>query len=345
MGWIRFGPFLIDELECGSSCLSDVQADAALFVPGWEDRAVAFLQKGRISARSHAILKFEPPPDARAAVEEQIKSISLQYPGVSILDFDKSTFVEQNAHKIRGVLRQLSEQGANSIFIDISVLPRVYIQSMLGWIFIDGLFSNVVMGYAEGLYDHPVNEDGVEQSGVKFSAARPLTGMAGPCREKRLVTVLGGERANCYALIERMAPDYIHVFATRSGRHVEFDKVLNVQIEKIKVEYSGKVIQQADVDAFSVKSFLSACDLNLFREKKDVATTIYAGGTKPHAVATAIVAAACRNTVEARVRLISEYVPKQVRWSGRYHIFRVVDLRSWKLPGLSVWAQSNQAQG
>lgn len=334
--WERLGPFLYRQYESSAAAPARVNVGLALFTPGWEARNLAGLDATAVIAKANHLLDFQTPPEFTARVSAQKTALKAKLNGAKTLKLALSSATDLNMNQIRTLLRSYFAQGHSSIFIDVTSLPKAYIQSTLGCIFVDGLFPHVTVGYAEGVYQPIPGDRTAELRAVDFESAKPLLGRAGPCREKRLFAFLGVERANCYALIERVAPDYIHVFATRSDRHPGLHAENDLQVEKIKAEYADRVVQIDQVDAFSMKSFFDVIDMNHLKSG-DTANMLFAAGTKPHAVAAALLAAAHKDTLDLRYRRPASYPDREVTFGGRYFLFEMVDLRSERLPACDIW--------
>ena len=334
--WERLGPFLYRQYESSASAPASVNVGLALFTPGWEARNLAVLDVTSVVAKASHLLDFETPPEFTARVNAQKAALRAKFKGTKALKLSLSSATDVNMNQIRSVLRGYFGQGHSSIFIDITSMPKAYIQSILGCIFVDGLFPHVTVGYAEGVYQPIPGDRTAELRAVDFESAKPLLGRAGPCRQKRLFAFLGVERANCYALIEKVTPDYIHVFATRSDRHPDLHPENDLQIEKIKAEYADRVVQISEVDAFSMKSFFDAIDVNHLKSS-DTANMLFAAGTKPHAVAAALLAAAHKDSLDLRYRRPASYPDREVTFGGKYFLFEMVDLRSERLPSCEIW--------
>ncbi len=335
--WERLGTFIYRQYESSAVAPAQLNVGLALFTTGWEARNLAGLDAVTVAAKANHLLDFKTPPEFAARVNAQRTALRAHVKGAKTLKLGLSSATDLNMFHIRTLLRGYFGNGQTSIFIDITSMPKAYIQSILGSIFVDGLFPHVFIGYAEGVYQ-PVTEDRkAELRAVDFESAKPLLGRAGPCREKRLFAFLGVERANCYALIEKVAPDYIHVFATRSDRHPELHPENDLQVEKIRAEYADRVVQIDKVDAFSMKSFFDVIDMDLLTGGKDTANMLFAAGTKPHAVAAALLAAAHRDTLDLRYRRPASYPDREVTFGGRYFLFEMVDLRSERLPACDIW--------
>jgi len=334
--WGRLGPFLYRQYESSAAAPAQVNVGLALFTPGWEARNLASLDATSVVAKANHLLDFQTPPAFTARVNAQKAALKARFKGAKALGLSLSSATDVNMNQIRTLLRGYFAQGHSSIFIDITSLPKAYIQSTLGCIFVDGLFPHVTVGYAEGVYLPIPGDRTAELRAVDFESAKPLLGRAGPCREKRLFAFLGVERANCYALIEKVTPDYIHVFATRSDRHPDLHPENDLQIDKIKAEYGERVAQISEVDAFSMKSFFDAIDMNHLKSG-DTANMLFAAGTKPHAVAAALLAAAHRDSLDLRYRRPASYPDREVTFGGRYFLFEMVDLRSERLPSCDIW--------
>lgn len=332
--WFRSGPFLIRERAVRDRV--QVDAQVALFTPGWEVRAVAVSDIVDCGDAESRILDFDVPPSAISIIDAQKAKLVAANRRCEAINLLSSIELDSNVHKIKMELRKLYLEGHNHLFVDITSLPKSYIQAITSWLFVEGLFPHVTFGYAEGVYGPTAPPSASEQS-VSFECVKPMIGMTAPCREKRLIAVLGGERANCYALIERIAPDYIHLLGTQSENHEELKAGITAQLDKIKIEYGDRLVQNSMIEAFSLRAFLSAIDVSILTEDRAVATTIFAGGTKPHALAAAILAAAHREIVELRYRRPTAYPQNAVGWSGRYFIYEVVDLRSERLPLCKVF--------
>ncbi len=335
--WERLGTFLYRQFEASGGAPVQLNVGLALFTPGWEARNLAGLDAVTVANKANYLLNFQAPPEFTARVSAQRTVLKARLKGAKTLKLGLSSATDVNMNQIRTLLRDYFGQGQSSIFIDITSLPKAYIQSILGSIFVDGLFPHVIVGYAEGVYQPIAGDRNAELRAVDFESAKPLLGRAGPCREKRLFAFLGVERANCYALIEKVAPDYIHIFATRSERHPELHPENDLQVEKIRAEYADRVVQIDNVEAFSMKSFFDVIDMDLLRGGKDTANMLFAAGTKPHAVAAALLAAAHKDTLDLRYRRPASYPDREVAFGGRYFLFEMVDLRSERLPACDVW--------
>lgn len=332
--WYRSGPFLLREREV--STRQPVKAGFVLLTPGWEARSLAVLEILDCPGAKVYLLDFEVSPESSEVVNKSKAALAKFSPDVEALSLRKSVDLDQNVHTIKSTVRSAFQAGIYELFIDITSLPKSYIQSLASWIFSEGLFPHVTFGYAEGVYMNSLRAPETDRA-VSFETVKPMIGMKAPCQAKRLIAILGGERANCYALIERSAPDHIHLLGTTSDRHVELKSGIEAQLGKIKVEYGDRLVQEEIVSAFSLRSLLDAIDFENIKENKSVATTIFAGGTKPHALAASIVALANSDVVELRYRKVQDYIPTEVTWSGRYFLYDIVDLRSERLPSCEIF--------
>lgn len=334
--WTPFGPFLLKQQTLVKKETRAIEADVAFVLAGWEERAIAFKDFCTFSTKNLKLFDFKAPDKSADLVHAQKFILNQIYPSIENIALRLSTDVDINLNTIRERLNKLSRSGVSSLFLDVTCMPKTYVQSIIGFIFTETLFGRVTIGYAEGTYAGMGRETSLEPASVSFESAKPMIGGGGPVREKRLHVVLGAERANCYALIEKMAPDYIHLLATTSARHPRLREAVDLQINKIMSEYGDKVVETRDVEAFSILDFTSAFSIKETKLNQDIANTIYVGATKPLAVAAAIVACATGN-MDLRYRKVREYPISKVGKSAYYHLFDIVDLRSERLINCGVW--------
>lgn len=329
----RFGPFVLRETVHTASAPAVVACDAGLFTPSWEARADAWRTAVDLTCPRLAYLNFALDGVVDVVLTAQLASAKTSV--TAAIPLRPSVEIEINRKTLLDRLRTWSLEGADSLFIDITSLPKAYIQSLICSIFSEGLFASVTLGYAEGRYRPPSDDEAMETA-IDFGSANIMSGGVSPCREKHLITVLGGERANCYALIERIAPDTLKVLATRSAAHPEQADGIKTQVEKLKTVYADRLAEVKDVEAFSIQSFLEAVDPARLRAETSATTSIFAAGTKPHAVASAILASSISG-LDLRYRRVRGYSPTPVEWAGRYYLYDVIDLRSPALARCQPW--------
>ena len=329
----RFGPFVLRETVHEASVPATLACDAALFTPSWEARADAWRAAVSLTCPRLAYLNFALDDVNAAVLSAQLSKAKAS--GAVAIPLRSSVDVEINRKTLLDRLRTWSTEGADALFIDITSLPKAYIQSLICSVFSEGLFARLTLGYAEGRYVPPSDDEAMETA-IDFGSANIMSGGVSPCREKHLITVLGGERANCYALIERIAPDTLRVLATRSAAHPEQADGIKTQVEKLKTVYADRLAEVREVDAFSIQSFLEAVDPARLRAETSATTSIFAAGTKPHAVASAILASSISG-LDLRYRRVKAYAPTPVEWAGRYFLYEVLDLRSPALARCQPW--------
>lgn len=338
--WFKLGPLLVRERLAGVGNRMALRPDFAIFTAGWERRNLAWIEAIDVNVKEATILNFKVEAERSDVTGGQSGKFidALSSNESKILNLRSSTEVRENLNIIKNLVRDRFSSSDTSIFIEITSLPKVYVQALVGWILLQGLHARVMVGYAEGIY--PIGQESAVSSfgSAEFEVVPPMIGSVGPCREKRLFAILGAERANCYALIERIGPDYIHVFATRSAGHPQFDAAIDAQLAKISAEYSDKLVQNVDVDAFSPVALLSQIDIAKLDADPRICMTVFAAGTKPHAFAAALLGAAYPNLLNLRYRKVSKYTPREVEWKGRYFIYETVDLRSERLSRDDVWS-------
>lgn len=329
----RFGPFVIQERTLDVEERAVLDCDIALIVPSWENRAEAWTRVLALGAERLTYLDFDVEGLRNEVLEAQIGTARKW--GATPIVLRASVQIEVNRKTLLDNFRSWSAQGSRTLFIDITSLPKAYIQFLVCSIFSEGLFARLIIGYAEGRYEPPSDSEALETA-IDFGSANIMSGGVSPCREKHLVVVLGGERANCYALIEKMTPDALRVLATRSMDHPEQAVGIETQIEKLKTVYADRLECVREVDAFSVRSFLDAVNPDRLRAGAQATTSVFAAGTKPHALASAILASSVPG-VDLRYRRAGAYRPTPVDWAGRYHLYDVIDLRSPALALCPPW--------
>jgi hypothetical protein len=334
--WFSVGPLIVREDCLATAGGHPLEVDLALTISGWEDRNLAMLDAVALSARECMILDFAVRAEVKSQTAGQIAQLGKHF-GSTSFALSASTEVDRNIHSIKTEIRRRFPNGLNSLFIDITTIPRGYFQAILGWLFIEGLVGQIHVGYCEGVYGESLLSEPPDEGLARFSAAKPLLGATGPCREKRLIVALGKEKSSCYGLIEEMSPDYIDVLATYSDDYPELRIPVQAQVDRLEAVYAEQIAKVDWVDAFSLRALCDAINLEAIESRRDVATTIFAAGTKPHALAAGLIGVALKDHVQVRYRQKAAYDPRHVGIGRNYWLYTIADLRSGRLASCKIW--------
>lgn len=334
--WFSLGPLIIRETCLPTVGGSELEVDLAITTSGWESRNLAIIDALSVKAKNGIVLDFAVVPELQQCAQDQAHKLK-KHLRCAALKLQSSVHVDRNIHAIKTSIRSQLPNGLNTLFVDITAIPRGYFQSLVGWLLMEGLVGQIHVGYCEGLYGESFVGTPVEEGVARFAPVKPLIGATGPCREKRLIVVLGKEKSSCYGLIEEMAPDYIHVLATENLNYPEMFDAVQAQIDRLQAVYAEQVVQIARVDSFSMRALCDSIDCASIQDRRDVATTIFAAGTKPHALAASLLGVAFKDRIEVRYRQKAAYDPREVEIGRHYRMYTIVDLRSGRLAGCDVW--------
>lgn len=339
--WNKFGTIIVREYCIELDAKEELKVDHCIFVAGWEERALNSKKQlnfdipappGKL--KQITIFDFELTGLPKLLAEKQAKTLK-SIGSDHLLPLRQAYNYSQNFGLMKSYFHDFKNSEINSVYIDITTMPKYYVQALSRFLIEEDVFSRIYFGYSPGVYTaKDFNE--VKAGKVEFPVIENFRSQK-PIREKQLTLVLGGERSNCYSLISKIGPDRIDIFKTVSDDYPGFYANNQMQIEKIRSEFGDRLGNIFSVNAFSVLDFMKKYSDNDFSNYGDYGCSTFVASTKVLALASGLLGASQPYFAEVRARKseIRNFPPRVA--DGRHFVFEVVSLDSPKLAALDIW--------
>ncbi|MBX5146682.1 hypothetical protein [Rhizobium lentis] len=340
-------------IAVGEKKLSDtgsieaVSADIAVFALGWESRSVALDRHLRLDVKHLLVLDFALAGTGDEAIEanrRKLKKIASEWGvGISEIKLATSTDFLKNINTLEIAIAEFARKfgtyygSLRRVFVECSTMPRVYIQWLIAYGFGGaGCFPALDFGYAEGAYEAPSGPAEFSSVVDRYETVPLLNGSGGMGEEKFLIVGIGGDADMFYGLVHEFSPERVAVLVPHSERHEHLDSLLNQQVAKVTEMYRLQEEEVRRVNSFAIHGYLAAFEDYATKAGDRAVISVFAGGPKVQAIASAIFACADRR-VQVKARIPKSYARRDVRSNGSYHWFRLVDLTSPACSLLDTW--------
>lgn len=314
-----------------------IKADIAIVALGWESRCTALEKHCELDVKQLLVLDFALTDEGSTAVEKSRQALSefASRRGIefSELSLNPSIDYQKNIHTLQVSLTEIGRKlgtyhgTLRRVFVDCSTMPRIYMQWLIAYGLGGGSIQAIDFGYAEGSYKSNGDATAFSSQVDRYETVPLLEGSGGMGDEKLLLVGLGGDADMFYGLVHEFSPERVAVIVPRSELHGEVDSLLNLQIAKVKEMYRLEDDEISDIPAFSLASCLDAMKAHVAGAGKHAVISVFVGGPKVQAIATAIFACSDKR-VQVKARIPKSYPLREVGANGRYHVYRLVDLTS-----------------
>jgi hypothetical protein len=324
-----FHQFAIDQQTSNADALFLLDVDVFMVLSGWESRGWEFKRHIELKSGRMFLLDFEIEG---AAVQESVTQIEAFAAARSSVQFARvplapSVEFRSNISKLTDLIENCVTTGATRIFLDVTCMPRLYIQEIIGWAFRKRRLPILKFGYALGCYDDTDEASKSSHGFSKYVNVPSLSVSDATSRKKVLLASIGVENELFFRLVEDMSPNIVRIIYAPSRVDPRINVSLEAQIKKANELMDVDSVDLIRCEPFDVLETVKLLSSAAAEQSKQAAITIFVAGPKPHAIAAAVVACA-RPNVSLRARVPPSYRRQPVRALGTYEIITIADLSS-----------------
>lgn len=313
--------FLLEEFA--GIAPSAIEVDLAIFIAGWETRCIKFAKDNLVVAKKYIVLEF----DDQGMTENPGQHLSSQGKSWSRLNLGSHYDMQSCMSKIVEMLQNESAtQAMNSIFLDISSMPKLVIQWMTMELAKSRLVPQIYFGYTPGKDNSDGNTNEHDQGVRQFLTIPHSIGDGGASVRKACIAGLGAdERLLSHYYENETGFDRHFLVASFDTDNPEIVRAVEQQIAGISFRHQLMSTDVAQISATSVLDCVKAMEQFMKSAKNCDSWEVFCSGPKIHAVASCFLALKHRN-VRLVGRVPQEYRRKKVEPGDVVCLLRWVDL-------------------
>jgi hypothetical protein len=327
---------LLDEVS--GSDVPAIDVDVAFYVASWEGRCTEFTKLGSVNARINVVLEFSD----EGMTERPQEVLGASGKTVELIRLGSHYDIRAAVARVVDVFKDLADRNLiNSIFLDISSMPKLMIQ----WLFLEIVHSQlsvqVWLGYVAGHYADGGLGPQYDQGVADLVTVPHSVGDAGASVRKACIAALGADdRLVSYYFENEAGFDRHFLLSSTSADNPAIADRVKQQIGGLSLRYG---LDSADVVNVAPYSFLPALEAyETFMRHAPACDSweIFCTGPKPHAVAACLLATKHRN-VRLVGRIPTNYDRSNVGAGSVVSVLRVLDLtnpRISSLPSLRIFS-------
>ena len=313
--------------------ITSMHYDVIIAAANWDERSVAVSKIQNISSDIGLQFSFQKKDDYgrqekhESIIQDWLKSCCKRTESIVLKDRDN---VEIFWGKIKAAFEKIFKELNNtiSIFIDLTVFPRIYSIGIMSNLISAGLLEKITFFYSEA--DYATKNSGTIETFRKGSwAAIPIFGLAAsydPGKEKFYMISVGFEGGATMRVIEKGDPERISILFPKPGFKEQYEqKAWDVNkeiIEKYAVS-KEQIIEATAGDAIVAWQKLE--ERNLERPDKENNFSLCCG-TRPHSLALALRAITAGFPITVLYYIPDEYAVTNIKESGKYWLYEIRDL-------------------
>jgi hypothetical protein len=313
--------FLLEEFA--GSRPNPVQADLAIFVAGWETRCIKFAQDNLTVAKHNVVLEF----DDQGMTKHPGEYLARNGKTWTLLRLGSHYDMQGCMSKIIEMLQHQSAGGTiNTVFLDISSMPKLVIQWITMELMRSRLVPEVFFGYVPGRDRFSQKKNEYDQGVRKFETVPHSIGDGGASVRKACIAGLGAdERLLSHYFENESGFDRHFLIASLDTNDPAIVQAVEQQIAGLSFRHQLGPSDVAQISATSVLDCIAVMERFVRSSTNCDSWEVFCSGPKLHAVAGCFLSLKHRN-VRLVGRVPQEYVRKNVDPGESICLLRCVDL-------------------
>jgi hypothetical protein len=318
---ISYHGYLLDEFVGVSA--RPLEVDLAVFMAGWERRTEKIARDNFLRPKQAIVLRFN---DENMVVHpgELLSQQRIPWRNVELAShYD----IRQSISRIVDVFQeQASEKKIESIFLDVTCMPKLLIQWLVMEIMRTKLVGCIYIGYVSGDYSSATQEPDYDQGVRDFITIPHSIGDGGASVRKACIAALGAdERLLSHYFENESSFDRHFLLASSATGSEKIQKAVRLQIDSLAARYQMDKNDISEVSPTSIIEAILSFDKFVQSAANCDSWEIFCTGPKTQAVASCFVSLRHRN-VRLIGRVPKEYDQKNVGPGEAMCLFRAIDL-------------------
>lgn len=336
MNKFSFKSFSLETQESLEADLTLENYDLSLFVASWEERSVSIRETKKFASNKAFIFKFEPPngDNCRSTNAEKLRIFLNESNIISdIVKLSKSVENAKNFHQMKTLITDCYRSTGQpiSLFIDITCMPKYYFCALLGFCFRLGITKSITFHYAHADYSARIKKHSSTSKKWQFTEGDWVSkvipyceGIFHPSLQRACLLSMGAEANRVERFLNKYQPEKVFVYCPIPGINKELTKFAEQESAALSASMDETSYEISNIPAYSVIEIVEK-SIRLISDKRSLYDfTIMPLGTKPHALALALVSL-FEESASLIARVPKVYSERPVAASGKATIVKIWD--------------------
>ena len=325
-----FNGYRFEEAIYDISSDVSISVDIGIFVAGWEERSLNFIDRKAVSGREAILIDFKDDGIDGRRKRMAFDKLSAEFGHVRKVTIQTSLQREVWQNAIDALAAEVaSRPEIITGFVDYTCMPKAITQTLYRSLLSKDALPVIHWGYSEGRYTKDDNNLSFDQ-GIRgtFFQIRHTPGSGGMASERAAILALGADEKLLIELLEGPNYDSVYVLSPRSSKFDSLNEKAQAQRSRLVREFHVPEGNFFACDALSVNSSLSLYLEIISSLGRDVAIEIFCSGPKTHAVAACAVAERFPRSVSILGRLPQKYQRHEVKATGSLSVSKVSNFKN-----------------